>query len=70
MARKSGIQFLSTLSHDMTRGNREKPIIKNDQEQKQYLNKLKNQEEKYKYNLRAMSSNHSYLTIETAACHY
>jgi len=41
MARKSGIQFLSTLSHVMTRGKKEKPIVKNDRDQKQYLDKLK-----------------------------
>jgi len=30
MARKTGIEFLDKLSHVMIRGNREKPIIKND----------------------------------------
>jgi len=42
MARKPGIEFLDTLSRVMTRGNREKPIVKNDRDQKQYLDKLKN----------------------------
>jgi len=39
---KPGIEFLDTLSRVMTRGNREKPIVKNDRDQKQYLDKLKN----------------------------
>lgn len=69
MARKPGIEFLDTLSRVMTRGNREKPIVKNDRDQKQYLDKLKNEEEKHHYNLCAMSSNHSHLIIETAPCH-
>jgi hypothetical protein len=42
MARKPEIEFLDTLSRVMTRGNREKLIVKNDQDQKQYLGKLKN----------------------------
>ena len=46
MARKAGIDFLDTLSRVMTEGNREKPIVNNDRDQKQYLDKLKNEEEK------------------------
>jgi len=43
MARKTGIEFfLDKLSHVTIRGNREKPIVKNDRDQKQYLDKLKN----------------------------
>jgi len=66
MARKPEIQFLDTLSHVMARGNREKPIVKKDRDQKQYLDKLKNEEKKHYYNLRGMSSNHSHLIIDTA----
>ena len=69
MARKAGIDFLDTLSRVMTEGNREKPIVNNDRDQKQYLDKLKNEEEKHHYTLRGMSSHHSHLIIETAPCH-
>jgi hypothetical protein len=69
MSRKAGIEFSDTLSRVMTIGNREKPIVNNDRDQKQYLDKLKNKEEKYHYILRGMSSHHSHLIIETAPCH-
>jgi hypothetical protein len=69
MVRKPGIGFLDTLSRVMTRGKREKSIVNNDRDQKQYLDKLKNEEEKHHYTLRDVSSHHSHLIIGTAPCH-